>query len=65
MISAPKLISFVQHLARWGVRLNIRETERRRRKRNERRSVSVEYASLPRKRKKMDSENFEYTSEDG
>lgn len=31
-----------KHLARWGVRLNIRETERRRRKRNER-SASAEY----------------------
>jgi len=31
-----------KHLARWGVRLNIRETERRRRKRNERRSASAD-----------------------
>ncbi|KAF8810302.1 hypothetical protein BYT27DRAFT_7186768 [Phlegmacium glaucopus] len=54
-----------KHLARWGVRLNIRETERRRRKRNERRSVSPEYAPLPRKRKHMDSETHGYTSEDG
>jgi hypothetical protein len=47
-VSAHKHITqdidlFWQHLARWGVRLNIRETERRRRKKGEARSNSPPY----------------------
>jgi hypothetical protein len=34
------LTSLIKQLARWGVRLNIRETERKRRKKGERRSSS-------------------------
>ena len=51
----------LKHLARWGVRLNIRETERRRRKGNKRRSASAEateatesYISHNRKRKRSE-----------
>jgi hypothetical protein len=45
LISLLCLANFTDHLcsqqlARWGVRLNIRETERKRRKKGERRSAS-------------------------
>ena len=49
-----------KHLARWGVRLNIRETERRRRKK---RGASAEY-NIPHNRKRKRSEACWSTSED-
>ena len=40
--------TFLQQLARWGVRLNIRETERKRRKKGDRRSLSPHSPSATR-----------------
>ncbi|KAG5637267.1 hypothetical protein H0H81_005200 [Sphagnurus paluster] len=47
----PASTELTKQLARWGVRLNTRETERRRRKKGEARSSSPPYAGTARKRK--------------
>lgn len=52
-------MTLFQHLSRWGVRLNTRETERRRRKKGEILDDSSPSYMEPRKRKRtfVDAEN--------
>ena len=52
-----------QHLARWGVRLNIRETERKRRKKGELGSP-LDDPKFKRKRTSLGSEDDEGSDED-
>ncbi|TEB25558.1 hypothetical protein FA13DRAFT_1738277 [Coprinellus micaceus] len=54
-----------KHLARWGVRLNIRETERRRRKRDTVVSESPPYTTKAMKRKWPDGGEGAYHEDDG
>lgn len=54
-----------KHLARWGVRLNIRETERRRRKKDSAVSESPPYTTKAMKRKWPDGSQGPHRDEDG
>lgn len=56
-------VFFLQQLARWGVRLNIRETERRRRKKGERRTSSPPSPLSPGKKGKQ-AVSHDYPGED-
>ena len=50
------LVPMNQQLARWGVRLNIRETERKRRKKGERRSSSPPPSAKGKRRRNIDDD---------
>ena len=56
--------TFFQQLARYGVRLNIRETERKRRKKGERRNTSPPLKGKGKERRRSINEDRYNTDDD-